>query len=78
MAKMIDQIERWLLGEAPPPPIAQLIGFRLTAIEPGEAIIESVARSRFPTAYRNKSSILKPVAASHARSLLSEHAEVFC
>lgn len=40
MAKMIDRIERWLLGEAPPPTIAQLIGFRLTAIEPGEAIIE--------------------------------------
>src|SRR5262249_32949060 len=40
MAKMIDRIERWLIGEAPPPPIAQLIGFRLTAIEPGEAIIE--------------------------------------
>src|SRR5262245_37530105 len=40
MAKMIDQIERWLLGEAPPPPIAQLIGFRLTSIEPGKAIIE--------------------------------------
>src|SRR5262245_34882616 len=40
MAKMIDRIERWLIGEAPPPPIAQLIGFRLTAIEPGEVIIE--------------------------------------
>ena len=40
MDKMIDRIERWLRGEAPPPPIAQLIGFRLTAIKPGEAIIE--------------------------------------
>lgn len=40
MAKMIDSIERWLIGEAPPPPIAQLIGFRLAAIEPGKAIIE--------------------------------------
>jgi len=37
---MIDRIKLWLLGEAPPPPIAQLIGFRLTAIEPGEATIE--------------------------------------
>lgn len=40
MAKMIDRIEQWLRGEAPPPPIARLIGFSLTAIEPGEAIIE--------------------------------------
>jgi uncharacterized protein (TIGR00369 family) len=37
---MIDRIELWMRGEALPPPIAQLIGFRLTAIEPGEAIIE--------------------------------------
>jgi uncharacterized protein (TIGR00369 family) len=40
MDKMIDRIERWLRGEDPPPPIAQLIGFRLTAIKPGAAIIE--------------------------------------
>ena len=40
MARMIDRIERWMLGEAPPPPIAQLIGFRLKAIAPGEAILE--------------------------------------
>ena len=40
MDKMIDRIERWMRGEAPPPPIAQLIGFRLTEIKPGAAIIE--------------------------------------
>src|SRR5215468_2727838 len=40
MAKMIDQMKRWQTGEAPPPPIAELIGFRLVAVEPGEAIIE--------------------------------------
>jgi len=40
MDKMIDRIERWLIGEAPPPPIAQLIGFRIKAIAPGEAIVE--------------------------------------
>ena len=40
MDKMIDRIERWQRGEAPAPPIAQLIGFRLTAIKPGEAIVE--------------------------------------
>src|SRR5262245_42725491 len=40
MAKMIDQIKRWMTGEATPPPIAQMIGFRLATVEPGEAIIE--------------------------------------
>ncbi|MBO0862707.1 MAG: PaaI family thioesterase [Chloracidobacterium sp.] len=40
MAGMIDQMKRWQTGEAPPPPIAQLIGFRLVTVEPGEAIIE--------------------------------------
>jgi uncharacterized protein (TIGR00369 family) len=40
MARMIDQIKRWMSGEASPPPIAQLIGFRLVAVESGEAIIE--------------------------------------
>jgi uncharacterized protein (TIGR00369 family) len=37
---MIDQIKRWLINETPPPPIAQLIGFRLVAVEPGESVIE--------------------------------------
>ena len=40
MAKMLDGIEQMLRGEAPPPPIARLIGFDLTSIKPGEAVIE--------------------------------------
>jgi uncharacterized protein (TIGR00369 family) len=40
MTKMLDGIQRQLTGEAPPPPIARLIGFKLTAIEPGEAVVE--------------------------------------
>jgi uncharacterized protein (TIGR00369 family) len=40
MTKLIDQIKQWMDGDAPPPPIAQLIGFRLVAVEPGESIIE--------------------------------------
>lgn len=40
MTKMLDGIQRQLNGEAPPPPIARLIGFTLTAIKPGEAVIE--------------------------------------
>jgi uncharacterized protein (TIGR00369 family) len=33
-------LERLLKGEIPPPPIAQLIGFTLTALEPGKATVE--------------------------------------
>jgi uncharacterized protein (TIGR00369 family) len=40
MARISDQTKRWLTGEAPGPPIAQLIGFRLVAVDSGEAIIE--------------------------------------
>lgn len=37
---MLEQIERVARGELPPPPIARLLGFRLTEIKPGEAIVE--------------------------------------
>src|SRR6266851_353571 len=40
MARMLDHIERVLRKEAPPPPIARLIGFDLTSVKPGEALIE--------------------------------------
>ncbi len=40
MAKMLDEIERVLRGERPPPPIACLLGFRLTEIAPGAAVVE--------------------------------------
>lgn len=40
MPKMLDQIQSMLAGEAPPPPISRLIGFRLTSIAPGQAVIE--------------------------------------
>ncbi|HEX8180837.1 MAG TPA: PaaI family thioesterase [Pyrinomonadaceae bacterium] len=43
MAKMLEQIERVLRGERPPPPIARLLGFRLTAIEAGAAVVELAA-----------------------------------
>ncbi len=45
MAKMRDRIERMLRGELVPP-IARLIGFRLTSIEPGKAVIEFEATER--------------------------------
>lgn len=40
MAKMLDTIQRVLQGDVPPPPIARLIGFTLTSVKPGEAVIE--------------------------------------
>jgi len=40
MTKMLDQIERMLRGDVPPPPIARLIGFEVTSVKPGEAVIE--------------------------------------
>jgi uncharacterized protein (TIGR00369 family) len=40
MTKMFDQIKQAAEGKMPPPPIAQLIGFRIASVEPGEAVIE--------------------------------------
>lgn len=40
MATMLDRIRMGLRGEVPPPPIARLIGFTLTDVEPGRAVIE--------------------------------------
>jgi len=43
---MLDLIQKSLRGEIPPPPIATLIGFTLTSIEPGQATIEFEATGR--------------------------------
>ncbi len=40
MAKMLDRIEKLVRGEIPPPPVALLVGFSLTSIQPGRAVIE--------------------------------------
>jgi uncharacterized protein (TIGR00369 family) len=37
---LAEMLERLVRGEIPPPPIAQLIGFTLTALEPGKATLE--------------------------------------
>jgi len=44
--KMLDLIEKLARGEAPPPPVATLIGFSLASIEPGRAVIEFEATER--------------------------------
>src|ERR1044071_10087137 len=40
MTKMPDRSEAVARGDAPPPPIARLIGFDLISVRPGEAVIE--------------------------------------
>ncbi|MFZ0634975.1 MAG: PaaI family thioesterase [Candidatus Acidiferrales bacterium] len=39
MSTMLERLERTLRGEAPPPPIARLIGFDLIAMRAGEAVV---------------------------------------
>ncbi len=46
MPKMLDRIQMMLRGELPPPPIATLIGFRLTSAASGQAVIEFDATER--------------------------------
>src|SRR2546428_6872087 len=46
MSTMLEQIRSLQRGEMPPPPIAQLLGFTLAAVEPGHAVIESTAEPR--------------------------------
>ena len=46
MAKAIDFIRMVQRGDAPPPPVAQLIGFHLTDVEPGRAVIAFEADGR--------------------------------
>ena len=40
MTKMLEHTEAIIRGEAPPPPIAKLIGFNLISVKPGEAVVE--------------------------------------
>ena len=43
---LFDQLQRVQRGERPGPPIAALIGFKLTSIHPGQAVIEFEASER--------------------------------
>lgn len=40
MPTLLDRMQDMMRGQAPIPPIADLIGFTLTAIEPGRAVVE--------------------------------------
>ena len=46
MAKMIDQIRKAVRGEVPPAQVAQLIGFRVTEVDPGRAVVHLEATAR--------------------------------
>jgi uncharacterized protein (TIGR00369 family) len=40
MPTFYDGIQKMLRGEAPPAPVARLVGFELVAAKPGEAVVE--------------------------------------
>jgi uncharacterized protein (TIGR00369 family) len=46
MATMLEKIRSAQRGEIPPPPVASLIGFTLTSVDPGYAVVELTADSR--------------------------------
>lgn len=46
MPKAIDMIRKIQAGEAPPPPVATLIGFTLTEVAPGRAVVAFEAGRR--------------------------------
>ena len=46
MAKHLDSIRMIQRGEAPPSPVARLIGFTLTEVEPGRAVVTLEADRR--------------------------------
>ncbi|MFZ0579887.1 MAG: PaaI family thioesterase [Candidatus Acidiferrales bacterium] len=46
MTMHLERLEKVIRGEIPPPPIAQLIGFRLTQIQKGEAVVEFEANNK--------------------------------
>ena len=46
MPTPLERLRRLVDGKAPPPPIADLIGFTLTAVTHGEALIELAAGSQ--------------------------------
>jgi uncharacterized protein (TIGR00369 family) len=46
MGMHIERAKKWISGELPPPPIAQLIGFRPIAFDNGEVTLEFVATEK--------------------------------
>lgn len=46
MPKMIDRIRQAVRGEIPQAPVAELIGFKVTEVEPGRAVVQLLASAR--------------------------------
>src|SRR5919201_5691238 len=46
MSTLADRVQQIYRGELSPPPVARLIGFTLTAIQPGQAVIELEATAQ--------------------------------
>jgi uncharacterized protein (TIGR00369 family) len=46
MTTMLDLMQRVARGDEPEPPVAELIGFKLTSVEPGKAVVELDADRR--------------------------------
>jgi uncharacterized protein (TIGR00369 family) len=46
LSKMLDLIQQIGRGELPPPPVATLLGFTLSAIQPGQAVVELEATAQ--------------------------------
>jgi len=46
MATILENAQKMLRGDAPPPPIGRLIGFTLKSIERGRAVFEMEADER--------------------------------
>jgi uncharacterized protein (TIGR00369 family) len=46
MANMLENMQRMTRGEYPEPPVAQLIGFRLVGVRPGESVFELEAAEK--------------------------------
>jgi len=46
MSKHLERLDKVIHGELPPPPIAQLIGFKLVAAKHGEAVVEFDASTK--------------------------------
>jgi uncharacterized protein (TIGR00369 family) len=40
MPQTLEVLRKTLRGDVPPPPVSRLVGFALTAVEPGRAVIE--------------------------------------
>ena len=43
MATMLERVQAMIRGEAPDPPVARLVGFRLVEVAPGRAVFEMEA-----------------------------------